>query len=145
MFHIRSGAESAKNCFLIGEDCRMNSYIKRLLEQVFESYTILYKLENKSGDVEIIKKEYSRIDGLIKVLYNTLRAMDNSSDDLVELLQASKSYLDGYEFSNMIETIASTYSEDPLRIKNLRLAILDTLEKTNLIFKVESMLGKTNF
>jgi hypothetical protein len=123
----------------------MNSYIKRLLEQVFESYTILYKLENKSGDVEIIKKEYSRIDGLIKVLYNTLRAMDNSSDDLVELLQASKSYLDGYEFSNMIETIASTYSEDPLRIKNLRLAILDTLEKTNLIFKVESMLGKTNF
>jgi hypothetical protein len=123
----------------------MNSYIKRLLEQVFESYTILYKLENKSGDVEIIKKEYSRIDGLIKVLYNTLRAMDNSSDDFVELLQASKSYLDGYEFSNMIETIASTYSEDPLRIKNLRLAILDTLEKTNLIFKVESMLGKTNF
>jgi len=123
----------------------MNSYIKRLLEQVFESYTILYKLENKSGDVEIIKKEYSRIDGLIKVLYNTLRAMDNSSDDLVELLQASKSYLDGYEFSNMIKTIASTYSEDPLRIKNLRLAILDTLEKTNLIFKVESMLGKTNF
>ena len=145
MFHIRSGAESAKNCFLIGEDYRMNSYIKRLLEQVFESYTILYKLENKSGDVEIIKKEYSRIDGLIKVLYNTLRAMDNSSDDFVELLQASKSYLDGYEFSNMIETIASTYSEDPLRIKNLRLAILDTLEKTNLIFKVESMLGKTNF
>jgi hypothetical protein len=123
----------------------MNSYIKRLLEQVFESYTILYKLENKSGDVEIIKKEYSRIDGLIKVLYNTLRAMDNSSDDFVELLQASKSYLDGYEFSNMIKTIASTYSEDPLRIKNLRLAILDTLEKTNLIFKVESMLGKTNF
>nr|AIF01560.1 hypothetical protein [uncultured marine thaumarchaeote KM3_149_F07] len=123
----------------------MNSYIKRLLEQVFESYTILYKLENKSGDVEIIKKEYSRIYGLIKVLNNTLRAMDNSSDDFVELLQASKSYLDGYEFSNMIETIASTYSEDPLRIKNLRLAILDTLEKTNLIFKVESMLGKTNF
>jgi hypothetical protein len=41
--------------------------------------------------------------------------------------------------------MASTYSEDPLRIKNLRLAILDTLEKTNLIFKVESMLGKTNF
>ena len=123
----------------------MNSYIKRLLEQVFESYTILYKLDNKSGDVEIIKKEYSRIYGLIKVLNNTLRAMDNSSDDFVELLQASKSYLNGYEFSNMIETIASTYSEDPLRIKNLRLAILDTLEKTNLIFKVESMLGKTNF
>ena len=123
----------------------MNSYIKRLLEQVFESYTILYKLDNKSGDVEIIKKEYSRIYGLIKVLNNTLRVMDNSSDDFVELLQASKSYLNGYEFSNMIETIASTYSEDPLRIKNLRLAILDTLEKTNLIFKVESMLGKTNF
>lgn len=145
MFHIRSGAESAKNCFLIGEDWSMNSYIKRLLEQVFESYTILYKLENKAHDIEIIKKEYSRIYGLIKVLNNVLEAMDNNSDDFVELLQASKLYLDGYEFSNMIETIASTYSEDPLRIKNLRLAILDTFEKTNLIFKVESMLGKTNF
>ena len=75
-----------------------DDYLRGILEQILESNQILNDLQDKLGDLDIIKKEISKINGLITVVINKLKASDNSSDDFVSLLSAGKYYLENYDF-----------------------------------------------
>ena len=116
------------------------NYIKRILEQTIDSYKILNEIKDKPGDLDIIKKELSKIHGLVQVLVNKIEKSENYSDSYYELLSASKLYLKDYNFHNEIDRISQLYSEDPYRIKNIRLLILIALEKTKLISKAIALL-----
>ena len=115
-------------------------YIKKILEHTIDSYKILNEIRDKPGDLDIIKKELSRIHGLVQVLVNKIEKSENYSDSYSELLSASKLYLKDYNFHNEIDRISQLYSEDPYRIKNIRLLILTALEKTKLISKAITLL-----
>jgi len=69
-----------------------------------------------------------------------MKLSGNMSNSYTELLQVSKAYLVDYDFSRTIEDAIGLYSEDPARIKSMRLSIISSLEDSELIFKVESML-----
>lgn len=112
-----------------------DDYIKRILEQIIDSYKILNEIRDKPGDLDIIKKELGKIQGLIQVLVNKIEKSENYSDSYSELLSASKSYLKDYNFHNEIDRMAQLYSEDHYRIKNIRLSILAALEETKLIVR----------
>ena len=119
-----------------------DNYLKGLLNQIFESYQLLTNLEDKTGDLEIIKKELAKIKGLLQVIINKLNSIDNNSNDCVELLSASDSYVKNYDFFREIETMSKLYSEDPHRLQNLRQTIIDSFNDGKLIEKIESLMEK---
>jgi len=119
-----------------------DNYLKGLLNQIFESYQLLTNLDDKTGDLEIIKKELAKIKGLLQVIINKLNSIDNNSNDCVELLSASDAYVKNYDFFREIETMSKLYSEDPHRLQNLRQTIIDSFNDKKLIEKIESLMEK---
>jgi len=119
-----------------------DDYLRGILEQILESNQILTDLQDKLGDLDIIKKEISKINGLITVVINKLKASDNSSDDFVSLLSAGKYYLENYDFIREIETMSKLYSNDSNRLKNIRYTILDSLQDKKLMEKIETISRK---
>ena len=119
-----------------------DDYLRGILEQILESNQILKNLQDKLGDLEIIKKEISKINGLITVVINKLKASDNSSDDFVSLLSAGKYYLKNYDFTREIETMSKLYSNDSNRLKNIRYTILDSLQDKKLMEKIDTLSRK---
>lgn len=119
-----------------------DDYLQGILEQILESNQILNDLQDKLGDLEIIKKEISKINGLITVVINKLDVSDNSSDDFVSLLSAGKYYLENYDFTREIETMSKLYSNDSNRLKNIRYTILDSLRDKKLMEKIETISRK---
>jgi len=117
----------------------MDEYFKSLLTQISETYNFLKEMKDKPGDLDIIKVQQSKIQGLIKVLCNKIETLHYESDDFSELLKVAKTYLKNYDFYNIIDTY-QLYSEDVMRIKNIRISILSSLEETKLISKIQSML-----
>jgi len=113
--------------------------IKDLLTQISESYNFLKERKDEPGDLDIIKFHQGKIHSLIQVLCNKLETINSSSDTFSELLKFGRSYLQNYDFDKMIETY-QTYSDDAMRIKNLRILILSSLEESKLIFKIQSAL-----
>ncbi len=117
----------------------MDEYFKSLLTQISETYNFLKEMKDKPGDLDIIKVQQSKIQGLIKVLCNKIEILHYESDDFSQLLKVAKTYLKNYDFYDIIDTY-QLYSEDVMRIKNIRISILSSLEETKLISKIQSML-----
>jgi hypothetical protein len=117
----------------------MDDYIKSLLDQTLDAHTILNELEGKPGDLEIIKKQVGKIEGVLKVLCNKINESNNLSDDYVILSKSAKFYLENHDFFNVIEAY-KLYDEDPQRIKNVRTLVIKALEEKKLIEKIQDML-----
>ena len=118
------------------------NYLNGLLSQIIDSVKIIEELKDSSGDLEIIKKELAKINGLFQVIVNKLNSIDNSSDKYVQLSSAARSYLDNYSFEREIETMSKLYSNDSHRLKNIRYSILKSLNDKKLIEKVGSIMEK---
>jgi len=117
----------------------MNDYIKSLLNQTLDAYTILNKLKDEPGDLEIIKKQVGKIEGVLKVLCTKIKESNNSSDDYVKLSKSAKFYLENHDFYNVIEAYRM-YDEDPRRIKNMRTLVIKALEEKKLIETIQNIL-----
>jgi len=123
----------------------MNSfddYLSGILKQILDYFQILTNLQDKSNDIEIIKKELTKINGLLYVVVNKLESSNDKSNDFVELLSSTKFYLENHDFFREIETLSQLYSEDSQRIKNLRYIIVKALQEKKLIQKIESLITK---
>jgi len=117
-----------------------DNYLKGLLTQIKYSVKIIEKLKDKPGDLEIIKKELAKINGLFQVIVNKLEQVDNSSDKYVDLSTTSKYYLENYSFEREIETMAKLYADDTFRLRNIRHSILTALCDKKLLEKVDSIM-----
>jgi len=123
----------------------MNSfddYLSGILKQILDYFQILTNLQDKPNDIEIIKKELTKINGLLYVVVNKLESSNDKSNDFVELLSSTKFYLENHDFFREIETLSQLYSEDSQRIKNLRYIIVKALQEKKLIQKIESLITK---
>ena len=116
------------------------NYLNGLLSQIKDSVKIIEELKDNFGDLEIIKKELAKINGLFQVIVNKLNSLDDSSDRYVELSSAAKFYLENYSFDREIETMSKLYSGDSNRLRNIRRSILDSLQDKKLIEKVQSFI-----
>jgi len=118
----------------------VENYLIGLLSQIKDSVKIIEELKDNFGDLEIIKKELAKINGLFQVIVNKLNSFDNSSDRYVELSSAAKFYLENYSFDREIETMSKLYSNDSHRLRNIRYSILKSLTDKKLIEKVDSIM-----
>jgi len=118
------------------------NYLNGLLSQIKDSIKIIEELKDNSGDLEIIKKELAKINGLFQVIVNKLNLIDNRPDKYVQLSSAARFYLENYSFEREIETMSKLYSNDSHRLKNIRYLILKSLTDKKLIEKVDSIMKK---
>lgn len=116
-----------------------DDYIKGILQQVDDTYTLFSNLMDKPGDLDIIKRELAKITGLFQALVNKLDTNAEFSDYKFLLLPI-RYFLQNHDFFREIDTMALLYSEDSMRLKNLRLTILDALDEKNLIEHTRSIL-----
>jgi hypothetical protein len=131
-----------------------NEYLKKILSQILDSYNILRRIQDKPGDLDNINKEMLKINGFIKVvkmlkINGFIKVVTNNIDekkiplnDFKTLQSKFSQYLNNYYFEKEIETMASLYSGDLHRVKNMRLKIIEALEDKKKIESIEDLIEK---
>ena len=120
----------------------IDEYLKGILAQILASYKILTELSDNPNDLEIIKKELSKIRGLLQVICSKLDGKKYQTDHLVVLYKLSAYYVGTYDFTREIEMLGQIYYNDSDRLKNLRLLIINSLNDKKLIEKLQTILIK---
>ena len=118
----------------------IDEYLKEILGQILASYKTLTELNDNPNDLEIIKKELSKISGLLQVMRSKLDGKKYQTDHLVALYILAVYYIDKYDFTREIEILGQVYYKDSDRLKNLRLLIIDSLNDKKLIEKLQTIL-----
>ena len=77
-----------------------------------------------------------------EVIKNKLGEKKYQSDNLVSLHKLSVYYIENYDFSREIQLLSKTYSDDPNRLKNIRLVIIQSLNDRKLIEKFQIIINK---
>ena len=119
-----------------------SEYLKGIMRQILDSYNIIIQLDDEPSDLAIIKKELSKIRGQLTVLKNKLKSKEYQSDDLVTLYKVSLYYTETYDFSREINLLSQIYYNDPSRLKNLRLLIIESLNDKKLIEKFQEIFNR---
>jgi len=119
-----------------------HEYLKGVLKQILNSYQILTELNDMPNDLGIINKEFSKIKGSLQVIKNKLEEKKYQSDNLVTLHKLSSHYIENYDFAREIQLLSQIYSNDPNRLKNIRLLIIESLNDRKLIEKFQIILNK---
>ena len=120
----------------------IDEYLKGILGQILNSYKILTELDDEDGDLDVIKKELSKIKGLLQVINTKLNDKKYQSDHLVTLYKLSNYYIDAYDFTREIEILSQVYYRDSNRLKNLRMLIINSLNDKRLIERFQTILAE---
>jgi hypothetical protein len=115
-------------------------YLKGILQQAYDSYTLLENLKDKPGDLKIIRRELAKINGLFIALANKMDTNKQELADYLYVLSPIRKYLESHEFFREMDTMSVLYSDDPLRLKNLRISILEAMRENNLLEHIRSIL-----
>jgi hypothetical protein len=117
-----------------------NEHLKNILSHILDSYHILTEIEDKPGDLAKIEKEMLKINGFIKVVSNKIDIDKISRSDFGIVKTKFAQYLENYSFEKEIKTMASLYSNDMSRVKNIRLKILESLKNKHMIDDVKELM-----
>ena len=117
-----------------------NEHLKNILSHILDSYHILTEIEDKPGDLAKIEKEMLKINGFIKVVSNKIDIDKISRSDFGIVKTKFAQYLENYSFEKEIKTMASLYSNDMSRVKNMRLKILESLKNKHMIEDVKELM-----
>lgn len=121
-----------------------DEYVRGMLKQIDDSYVLLQNLHDKPGDLDIIKREIAKITGLLQALGNKFQTNNEDLSEYEHIKPPLVYYLGNHEFLREIEIMSLLYSEDTMRLKNLRLTILDALDEKNLIGHIKLILRQKN-
>jgi len=116
-----------------------NEHLKNILSHILDSYQILTEIEDKPGDLAKIEKEMLKINGFIKVVSNKIDIDKIPRSDFGIVKTKFAQYLENYSFEKEIKTMASLYSNDMSRVKNMRLKILEALKNKHMIDDVKEL------
>ena len=117
-------------------------YLKNILSQTMESYQNLKNLQDKPGDLDLIKKELLKINGFLRVITNKIEDQKIPRSEFPSLKTKFKYFLDTYYFEQEIDTMSPLYHSDTFRVKNIRLKILESLEDKNMMDDVKDLIEK---
>jgi len=117
-----------------------NEHLKNILSHILDSYRILTEIEDKPGDLAKIEKEMLKINGFIKVVSNKIDIDKITRSDFGIVKTKFAQYLENYSFEKEIKTMASLYSDDMSRVKNMRLKILEALKNKHMIDDVKELM-----
>ena len=116
-----------------------NEYLSSILKKILNSYSIIDELSDKSIDLELLEVEVRKINGLFLVLSKKITSLTNNSSDAKNLEKNIVYYIQNYDFLREINLLLDTYSEDNLRVRNIRDSVLKSLNENKLIQKIYDM------
>lgn len=119
-----------------------HDYLKSILIQILESYTLLQEIKDKPGDIDLIVKELLKINGFTKVILNKIDDKNIQSSDFKGVKSKMRNYIENYYFEQEIETMSTLYSNDVGRVKNMRLKILEALDDKKMIEDIRELSEK---
>ena len=120
-----------------------NEYLNSILKKILNSYSIIDELSDKSIDLELLEVEVRKINGLFLVLSKKVTSLTNNSPDAKNLEKNIVYYIQNYDFLREINLLLDTYSEDNLRVRNIRDSVLKSLNENKLIQKIYEMSNNT--
>ena len=116
-----------------------NEYLNSILKKILNSYSIIDELSDKAVDLELLEVEIRKINGLLLVLSKKITSITNNSSDAKNLEKNIIYYIQNYDFLREINLLLNTYSEDNLRVRNIRNSVIKSLNENKLIQKIYEM------
>ena len=116
-----------------------NEYLNSILKKILNSYSIIDELSDKSIDLELLEVEVRKINGLLLVLSKKITSITNNSSNAKSLEKNIVYYIQNYDFLREINLLLNTYSEDSLRVRNIRQSVIKSLNENKLIQKIYDM------
>ena len=114
----------------------VDEYFHDLMKKILESYNIMKNLGETRDDLFVLDVELTKINGLLKVLLRKTNEFSNKNSEFSKLHNKLEMYFENHYFTNELEKIKEIYSEDPLRVKNIRDSVINSLQDNQLIFKI---------
>ena len=114
----------------------INQYIKDILEKILNSYSIIENLESTPKDLEILQLELKKINGFLLVLNKKLAENNAKLSDYKKLNKKISYYFHNYDFAREIQLLLNTYSEDELRVRNIKNSVVNSLKHKKLIDEI---------
>ncbi len=110
-----------------------NVYLKDIMKKILNSYSIIDELSDKPNDLQLLKIELQKINGFLLVLSKKI-CLDNVDQLTTKKLENKISlYFQNYDFSREINLLIDTYANDNLRVKNIRMSVINSLNDGKLI------------
>ena len=114
----------------------VDEYFHDLMKKILQSYDIMRNLRETKDDLFVLDGELTKINGLLKVLLRKTNEFSNNNSEFSKLHIKLEKYFENHYFTNELEKIKEIYSEDPLRVKNIRDSVINSLQDNQLIFKI---------
>ena len=114
----------------------VDEYFHDLMKKILKSYDIMKNLGETRDDLFALDVELTKINGLLKVLLRKTNEFSNNNSEFSKLHIKLEKYFENHYFTNELEKIKEIYSEDPLRVKNIRDSVINSLQDNQLIFKI---------
>lgn len=112
------------------------AYLKDLMKNILNSYSIIESLSDGPSDLVSLQIELKKINGFLLVLSRKTTLLENNLANAKFLEKNIKLYFQNYEFSREIILLLDTYSEDSIRVRNIRDSVIKSLEDNSLIQKI---------
>ena len=114
----------------------IDEYFHDLMKKILSSYDIIKNLGDGKEDLINLDVELTKINGLLKVLLRKSKEFSDKNTEFSKLQVKLERYFENHYFTNELEKIKEIYSEDPLRVKNIRNSIISSLQDNQLIFRI---------
>ena len=114
----------------------IDEYFHDLMKKILTSYDLIKNLGDGKDDLLILDMELTKINGLLKVLFRKSEEFSDKNPEFLKLQPKLQRYFENHYFTNELEKIKEIYSEDPLRVKNIRNSIISSLQDNQLIFRI---------
>jgi len=118
-----------------------NVYLKDIMKKILNSYSIIDELSDQPDDLQLLKIELQKINGFLLVLSKKLYLINVDHSTIKKLEAKIILYFKNYDFSREINLLIDTYANDNLRVKNIRMSIINSLNDGKLM---ESIYEKYN-
>ena len=109
-----------------------NEYLSDILKNILNSYSIIENLSDKPNDLELLEIELKKINGFLLVLEKKVALLTNLPVRK-KLEKKINLYFQNYDFSREIILLIDTYSNDNLRVRNIRNSVIISLDDGKLI------------
>ena len=119
-----------------------DEYVKGILEQILLAHGTISSIKDGPGTLDLLKKEWLKIHGLLLALLHKLESFEKKSDLFLDLHSSTEFYIQNYDFRREIDTMAPLYSDDVDRLKNIRMKVLESFQDKRFINKIESIIIK---
>ncbi|MBC8250487.1 MAG: hypothetical protein H8E89_02715 [Candidatus Nitrosopelagicus sp.] len=114
----------------------VDEYFHDLMKKILNSYDIIKNLEDSKDDFLTLDLELTKINGLLRVLLRKSEEFSDKNTEFSKLQKKIQNYFENHYFIGEIEKIKEIYSDDPLRIKYIRISIVNSLQDDKMIFKI---------